>query len=81
MGPRASRSSILRGFLDGLDALDEVDVAKVLPLIEWVSTACVRGGGGCDGRRARLPRCPSGVVCTVRGDGARSLMMCDRRLR
>jgi hypothetical protein len=31
MGPWASRSSILRGFLDGVDALDGMDVAKVLP--------------------------------------------------
>jgi hypothetical protein len=34
MGSRASRSSIWRGFLDALDASDDVDVATMLPRIE-----------------------------------------------
>jgi hypothetical protein len=39
MGPGASRSSSLRGFLDALDGLDDMDVATMLPRVGGVSAS------------------------------------------
>ena len=48
----ASRSSILRGFLDTLDALDGMDVARVLPRDRGFSATSERGEREGDGRQA-----------------------------
>ena len=60
MGPRASRSSVLRGFLDASDGSGEVEVLKVFSRIHGCRRVALIGK--C---QVVMPRGGGGIVSTV----------------